>query len=270
MLGLAYSSDRAFVGTPMDEILAPPLPDDHPLAYAQLVPLPAPGNWLGAWQTLLGGHTARRLRPLQLDPGIVALAEVLRLEDARVGPEAGVLCARAGISAAWRLTYGQVRPLSPSPPWRRAADLLERYDSWLPPTLHTLWYRSLKRLADHAAFEGRRLDTTGLAHGHGARAWPDDEPVPVGGALGWGVRTLTTACSEGLFVDVERVCLRPTLAASPPPAIALSLGSSEDPATDWLRWIMARERARLLWPRQYPVHGQLVLRAAIDTDEFVP
>lgn len=256
LLGRAYGPDRTGKRrlSTVDHIV------DRPL----LRPLPDPGNWLAIWDLLSHCRPARQLRAFQIDIGIVALAEILRLEDHNIGPEAGLLRWRAGGCSAWQLTYGQVTTQQSQPPWSRAADMLKSYGGWLPPMLHSLWLRSLTRLADRAATDGLRVDSLiRTARVDSGRGPTGGRSMPVGGALGWGIRARATVEDAGLCVHVERACLQQQLASPVPPVVALSVGLS-DGETDCVRWSMVEDRALLSWPGWPGRPGELVLRAAVD------
>lgn len=189
---------------------------------------------------LVDSPAAHDLAAAGLDPAVMALAEVLVLEQAGVGPPAGWLRAPPGGRSA---AYGQLaaalrlrRPGLGEGAWRALADVHRRADipaGWRPLLRHLL-AEVCREEADpaQAADAAFTLVRAAADDGTGPARHRSLDPLPVPGHPAWALQVELRPTLEH---DLHHLDARLVSRADPapePPTVAFRL-SAEGPLTGW-------------------------------------
>lgn len=216
LLGWAYARSQSAEGKPIGAL------EERPSLLSSLA-LPDPGGWAGAAAVLLAGPSAQRLEALGIDAGVLAMAEVRRIELADVGPASGILRIRGTHSPAWTRVRDAVSVRGSAALATRVATQLDHHGERLLPAIR----RCLEELHDMLAGEGIGLMRLAAAHERSGGAFVSHEPAAVQGAPGWEIHMRIEPTVDGVWLVTAQ---RRWMGTGPEPAapvIVLTLRASD-------------------------------------------
>lgn len=244
LLGLAWSA------TPIPEETR-----DDPFAPTPRLALPDPGGFDGALAAIFESPESKALAKLGVDPGLLALSELERMERAAAGPEAGLLRAKGAHSALWRQLEAVLTEDGSLA--ERARSALANAPRALPAPIRRAW----ESLAE-PAYDRRAAPLARMAASDGAAA-PMVCRVEVEGAPGWRLHLTASPTLDGAWLYILRRDWTGSGEAPTPPRIAASLRNGGEP---WFGLIES-EPDEIGWVTGHPPGVSAKLRARLAFDD---
>lgn len=244
LLGLAWS--------------ATPIPDenrDDPFAPTPRLALPDPGGFEGVLAAIFESPEANDLAKLGVDPGLLALWELERMERAALGPKDGSLRADHGHGALWRQLEAVLTEDGPLA--ERAASALGNAPRALPAPIRRAW----ESLAE-AAYARHAASFVRMAASDGAAA-PMVCRIDVDGAPGWRLQLTASPTLDGAWLYILRRDWTGAGEAPTPPRIAATLRDDGEP---WFG-VIESEPDEIGWVTGHPPGLSAKLRARLAFDD---
>lgn len=244
LLGLAWS--------------ATPIPDenrDDPFAPTARLALPDPGGFDGVLAAIFESPEANKLAKLGVDPGLLALSELERMERAALGPKDGSLRADQGHGALWRQLEAVLTEDGPLA--ERAASALANAPRALPAPIRRAW----ESLAE-AAYARHAASFARMAASDGAAA-PMVCRIDVDGAPGWRLQLTASPTLDGAWLYILRRDWTGAGEAPTPPRIAATLRNGGEP---WFG-VIESEPDEIGWVTGHPPGLSAKLRARLAFDD---